>query len=522
MIKLKTKIGLRTKVVLAMLIVGSIPVILGLILTSFQGTNQLRGAIGTNFEGLAKEAAHKTDLAVTREVTEVDHLATVSTEIRESVKQANQVYAGLSEAALAKRLDEASQNWKLEQEGLVQGALIASKASKYLRDSLKISKREGVYIAVYVTDRKGALVASVNRYPDYLHSQADWWKKTYHQGRGRPYLGDLYYDEKAKTHAFDIAIPIMDEERIEVLGVVKEVIDLQAFLKPSIHEIRFGKTGHAMLVDSDGRVIICPVLPTGLILPDKELVRTITSSQPGWFTARDDGHGGKNSIVGFDPVEQVNLLIAGAGGKKWHSFIRQDPKELYTPIKSLLFSVSVAASFSVGLLVLMGFYISKKMVQPIHILHEGAELIGKGNLEHRLKVETKDELEQLANEFNTMAEKLQQSYSTLEQKVGDRTKEISALYMIATTLNQSLDLHEILEETLKKVLEAMKQEAGMIRFWEEDKGKLVLKAHKGLSEELCRAEVETDMGDTISGKVALIREPIFLDDVKGTGNMNSP
>ena len=521
--KLKRKFGLRTKFVMAMLVIGSVPMILGLGITSVQGTNQLRLAIGSNFEGLAKESSFKTDLAMIQGITELEKMAAESPEIREVVLQASKSYQGLSESELEKRAEEKLEAWGQIQQGkVVASTLLLNKASRALRHSLRVSKTASNYIAIFVTDQKGALVASVNRFPDYLHDQSEWWKKTYNQGRGRTYLGNPYYNEKAKTFVMDIAVPILDEERIEVLGFIKEVVDLKAFLKPFIHETRFGKTGHAMLVDSGGKVIICPVLPTGLILPDKDLVRAITDSESGWVTTQDDGHGGKNSIVGFDPVTKVNVLFSDSGGKTWHSFIRQDPKELYAPINSLLYSGSMATAFSLGLLIVMGLFISKKMMAPIHVLHEGAEIIGKGNLKHRLQVKTSDELEQLANEFNTMAETLHQSYSTLEQKVSDRTKELSALNIISTTLNKSLELQEILDETLNKVLDATNHESGMIRIWDDETGMLVLKAHKGLSEEVRSAEVDVKLGCSISGKVANSREPLFIEENNSFGESESP
>jgi diguanylate cyclase (GGDEF)-like protein len=68
----------------------------------------------------------------------------------------------------------------------------------------------------------------------------------------------------------------------------------------------------------------------------------------------------------------------------------------------------------------------------------------------------------------------------------------------------------------------MNQEAGMIRLLEENKGRLILMAHKGLSEELRTAEENANEGDSISAKVALAKEPIFLYDTQDTGGIKSP
>ncbi|MEH2142000.1 response regulator [Nostoc sp.] len=60
------------------------------------------------------------------------------------------------------------------------------------------------------------------------------------------------------------------------------------------------------------------------------------------------------------------------------------------------------------------------VIRSIQKLQQGAAKIGDGNLEYRLKIHTKDEIEELANAFNQMATTLAESYRSLELK-----KEIS-------------------------------------------------------------------------------------------------
>ena len=52
--------------------------------------------------------------------------------------------------------------------------------------------------------------------------------------------------------------------------------------------------------------------------------------------------------------------------------------------------------------------------------------IGAGALDHRIEVQTGDELEALASAFNQMTGQLQESYANLEQKVDLRTQELQA------------------------------------------------------------------------------------------------
>jgi two-component system, sensor histidine kinase len=64
------------------------------------------------------------------------------------------------------------------------------------------------------------------------------------------------------------------------------------------------------------------------------------------------------------------------------------------------------------------------MVVPIRALSAGAARIGSGDLAHRIAIKTGDELEDLGKQFSRMAERLQDSYATLEHKVEARTRQL--------------------------------------------------------------------------------------------------
>ena len=65
------------------------------------------------------------------------------------------------------------------------------------------------------------------------------------------------------------------------------------------------------------------------------------------------------------------------------------------------------------------------MVTPIRALQAGAERVGAGDLGQRIEVRTGDELQALAEQFNSMAARLQESYANLEQKVEARTRDLT-------------------------------------------------------------------------------------------------
>ncbi len=102
--------------------------------------------------------------------------------------------------------------------------------------------------------------------------------------------------------------------------------------------------------------------------------------------------------------------------------IVQQAYKLLTRSINLLTNVAV---FTVLLGIGLGIAVSRSIVKPIKTLQQGAEIIGKGNLNHKIPIETKDEIGQLAGAFNVMTRKLDESYTILEDKVKERTNELA-------------------------------------------------------------------------------------------------
>ena len=89
--------------------------------------------------------------------------------------------------------------------------------------------------------------------------------------------------------------------------------------------------------------------------------------------------------------------------------------------------IQTLALLGLGLLLalLAGGRLARRMVVPIRRLQQGAERLGAGDLSERLDIRTGDEIETLADRFNQMAGRIQESYETLEVKVEARTRDLN-------------------------------------------------------------------------------------------------
>ncbi len=94
------------------------------------------------------------------------------------------------------------------------------------------------------------------------------------------------------------------------------------------------------------------------------------------------------------------------------------------------------------------------MSNSIAKLRQGVARITGGDLKHRLDIHTGDEIEELANEFNTMAGRLSDLIESLEKRVAERTRELEenlfeleGAAQVAREAASIRDLDQLLDET---------------------------------------------------------------------------
>lgn len=100
---------------------------------------------------------------------------------------------------------------------------------------------------------------------------------------------------------------------------------------------------------------------------------------------------------------------------------KEDLAKKIALINTLIFLIMGVVAFIAVFVIL---YTTKSITNPIRKLYDGAAIIGRGNLDHRLDIKTGDEIQDLAEGFNTMAGELKELYTNLENKVKERTAQL--------------------------------------------------------------------------------------------------
>lgn len=226
------------------------------------------------------------------------------------------------------------------------------------------------------------------------------------------FRGPVYFHRESEPHmVISVAGPRTGS------GVGLATVNLK-LIWDVVLRINAGDSGVAYVVDGTGRLIAHP---------DQSLVLKGTNFErlPQVSRALSAGRSRQSDHLDIDEsgrrVLAANASIADTG---WIVLVQAPISVALAPIYSSLLATVVIMLAALALALVSSLFLARRMFSPIHALEVGAGRIGAGVLEHRIEISTGDELQRLADSFNSMAGKLQQAYATLETKVADRTRQL--------------------------------------------------------------------------------------------------
>lgn len=133
-------------------------------------------------------------------------------------------------------------------------------------------------------------------------------------------------------------------------------------------------------------------------------------------------------------------------GVRWAMIHKIDLDEAIAPLNLALWSISVMGLILVTGIAVFGVWAANRLVRPILTLSQGVERLASGELDYRVEITTGDEIEELANSMNRMAETLALSYKRLADKLlelDEKARQLALVHRISRTINRSLELEEV-------------------------------------------------------------------------------
>jgi PAS domain S-box-containing protein len=306
------------------------------------------------------------------------------------------------------------------------------------------------------------------------------------------------------------------EGRLLVVGVLN-LKDLWSL----IADVRLGHGGRAYVVDRRGGLIAAD--DTNLVLKrlsliDRPFVRTLLE--------QDRPTGVTGSYTNERAVEAMatGLRVDRVG---W-GVIVEHPRAVVTAAvgRKLWFFAGLTA---VGVLISAGaaHVASARLTRPLERLRQGVQRFGRGELDHRVPIETADEIGELALQFNQMATELGASHARLEERIRDATRDLARrqreaeeLARVARTLTEDLDVHQVADRVVQPVLKLFAVQSSVLWLHEPD-GSLVAAGISGRAREGFRRG-DVLPGGSMAGRAASEGRAMWTSDILGERDLELP
>jgi signal transduction histidine kinase len=332
---------------------------------------------------------------------------------------------------------------------------------------------------------------------------------------GRTYYGPVFFRNSSEPR-MKLAVALA-EQRPEVTVVE---INLTA-IWDVVSRIRVGRAGYAYVVDSQGYLIAHPDI--SMILQKRNLSESLqvknARSRP------ENGAGAEAAAVITTGLRGDKVLVVHADltSLGWLVFIERPLEETFAPLRATIVRSIVVLLVGLALSVLASIVLARRMVAPIRRLQEGAARVGKGELDHRIDVHTGDELEALADEFNSTAARLQDSVQNLERKVEERTvdltrsvEQLTALGEVGQAISSTLDLETVLKMIVHRAVQISGLDGGAIYEYDDEAELFRLRAAENLPEDMLKVLRDTPIrkGDGPVGNTLITREPFQIPEMR--------
>ncbi|MEW5871868.1 MAG: GAF domain-containing protein [Chloroflexota bacterium] len=362
---------------------------------------------------------------------------------------------------------------------------------------------------------------------------------------------------ESSLHAV-IVVPVQDAAGV-THGALATMMDLgDPSIFPFERPLDLGKTGTLDVIDASGLVLASTdserILQGRGIDPDERsaaISKLFIAGAPGVETCL--GCYGDASTRAYGESSDEVIAFAPLKLAPWGVIVRQQATEAFAPVRNLMFiNLALGLLTIIGALILVGITTSS-VITPVQALTLATQRIGAGDLQTPINLPVrrgwrKDEIGLLADSFDAMRQRLMHSMEEirslnqdLDERVQIRTQEaraaqleaqaardslqavvdslerrnqyLSILNSIASTVNRSLDLQEILEHSLEEVLRMTSIDVGAIFLQVENQTNMQLMTCQGISSEAAQLASQLGMLDGSCGGVREKGEIIVVPDL---------
>lgn len=244
---------------------------------------------------------------------------------------------------------------------------------------------------------------------DYDHKVRPWYIEAM-ANKDKAIITDPYISKTTGDHVIGISQVIKDGT-----GVIHFEVKLETLANVT-KDIKIGRDGFIGVLGKDQSFVIHPTREIGTKLSEESPHMKMYQSDTGQYKYIDND---KPKQMTFMTNPETGWKITGT----WYD--NEVVQEAQPIFKTTVLVIIV--SLVIGLILV--FFIVASIIKPLKTLMIASEKISEGNLTERISIKSHDEIGQLGNSFNKMADSLQtllEEVNYTSQQVAAASQELSA------------------------------------------------------------------------------------------------
>lgn len=138
------------------------------------------------------------------------------------------------------------------------------------------------------------------------------------------------------------------------------------------------------------------------------------------------------------------------------------------------------------------------VIRPLERLGDGIRRLSSGDLTARVEIHSRDEVGQIAHGFNRMADRLEDLYDNLEQKVAEKTvsveeknRHLAQLYEITSFFSQQAPIEEMLDGFVERIIRYTEADGCVVELLNQRSQRVHAAAFYGLGADTLKAFRDT-------------------------------
>ncbi|WP_204104153.1 MULTISPECIES: histidine kinase dimerization/phospho-acceptor domain-containing protein, partial [Spirulina sp. CCY15215] len=301
----------------------------------------------------------------------------------------------------------------------------------------------------YALDKAGNPQTLINTRPDFDPRQRGWYKSA--AALQTPVWSEVYAGALEASLGISAANAVYDD-RLDlkgVLGIDLLLVQVSEFLR----NLQVSQSGQIYIIERSGLMVAASneeglfVTDTNTENPERlnaadspnrivaESAKFLLSRFGEFSQITEDSH----MTLNIDREEYFLKIIPfqDEGGLDWLVAIAVPESDFLAEINANTQTTIILCVAALALAVAIGILTARWVVQPLLYLNQSAQELARGQWEKQLTTERRDEVGELTNAFNEMAGQLKESFTTLEQRVAERTAELEIAKEKAEVANQA-------------------------------------------------------------------------------------